>query len=184
MFPLGGAEVSVGVTLFRGEDGRDSGDALLQVAAGISWGFVVPRHRGPDAPPRGFLSHNVGFRAATFRRHAYRTDLGFSLGWWVRTLHRRFGYEVVRLRRLDGARHGWLVRAGWLEPPMTALWHVACDVPQWWRFARVAGVPVGRRTLLLPLVVPMSALARGSEMFGMLRTITSPAEMKRFAESS
>lgn len=209
-----GADVSAGVTLFRGDDGRDPADPLLQVAAAISWGFVVPRGGGPDAPPAGFLSHNVGFRAATFREHAYRTDLGrtcagsllfaslrdagvrmvleprqrvahvFALDWWVRSLHRRFGYEVMRLRRLDGARYGWLARTGWLEPPTTALWHALLDVPQWWRFARVAGIPFGRRTLLLPLVVPMSVLARGSEMLGMLRTIASPADMKRFAESN
>lgn len=206
----GGADVSAGVTLFRGENGRISADPVLQVAAAISWGFVVPRRGGPDAPPDGFLSHNVGFRAATFRRHAYRTDLGrtcagsflfaalraagarmvleprqrvahvFSLGWWVLRLHRRFGYEVLLLRRLDGAQG----RLGWLEPALTMLWHMAIDLPQWWRFARLAGVPLVRRVALLPLVPPMSLLARGGEMLGMVQTLAAPEAMKRFAESN
>lgn len=205
-----GADVSAGVTLFRGDDGRRPDDALLQVAAAISWGFVVPRQGGVESPPAGFLSHNVGFRAATFRRHAYRTDLGrtcagsflfadlraagarmvfeprqrvahvFSLGWWVLRLHRRFGHEVLLLRRWDTAH----TRLGWLEPPLTALWHVALDVPQWWRFGRVAGIPLRRRVALLPLVLPMSVLARGGEMIGMVQTLAAPDAMKRFAESN
>jgi glycosyltransferase involved in cell wall biosynthesis len=204
-----GADVSAGVTLFRGDDGRGPADPLLQVAAAISWGFVVPRGGDPDAPPAGFLSHNVGFRAATFRRHAYRTDLGrtcagsllfgslrdagvrmvleprqrvahvFSLGWWVLRLHRRFGYEVLLLRRLDGG-----ARLGWLEPPLTMAWHVALDLPQWWRFGRFAGIPVRRRVALLPLVLPLSVLARGGEMVGMVQTLAAPDAMKRFAESN
>ena len=206
----GGAEVSAGAPLFRGADGRGSGDPMLQVGAAISGGFVVPRRGDADAPPAGFLSHNVGFRAATFRRHAYRTDLGrtcagsflfaslrdagarmvleprqrvahvFSLGWWVLRLHRRFGYEVLLLRRMDDGS----TRLGWLEPPLTMLWHVALDVPQWWRFGRFAGIPVRRRMALLPLVLPMSLLARGGEMLGMVQTLAAPDAMKRFAESN
>lgn len=210
-----GADVSAGVTLFHGDDGRPSSDPLLQVAAGISWGFVVPRDGAPRDVPAGFLSHNVGFRAATFRRHAYRTDLGrtcagsvlfevlrasgarmifeprqrvahvFSLGWWVLRLHRRFGYEVLLLRRLDATRrHGWLDALGWLAAPLTTVWHVALDVPQWLRFARVAGVSRRRRVLLLPLVLPLSCLARGGELLGMVQTLASPNAMKRFAESN
>jgi glycosyltransferase involved in cell wall biosynthesis len=210
-----GAEVSVGITLFRGEDGREPGHPLLQAAASISWGFVVPHGAVADAPPAGFLSHNVGFRAATFRRHAYRTDLGrtcagsllfvalrasgarivftprqrvahvFSLSWWVLRLHRRFGYEVILLRRLaETRRHGWLARLRWLEPPLTALWHVALDVPQWRRFSRASGLSPARRVLVLPVVVAMSLLARGGEMIGMLQTISAPDAMKRFAESN
>jgi glycosyltransferase involved in cell wall biosynthesis len=210
-----GAEVSAGVTLFRGDDGRPPSDPLLQAAAAISWGFVLPRSAAPDAPLVGFLSHNVGFRTAVFRRHAYRTDLGrtcagsflfedlraagarmafepgqrvahvFSLRWWVLRLHRRFGYEVMLLRRLAGTqRHGWLTALGWLEPPLTMVWHMALDVPQWWRFGRVAGASAARRVLLLPLVIALSLLARGSEMLGMLQTRAAPEAMKRFAESN
>jgi glycosyltransferase involved in cell wall biosynthesis len=210
-----GADVSAGVTLFRGDDGRPPSDPMLQVAAAISWGFVLPRGTAPDAPPAGFLSHNVGFRTATFRRHAYRTDLGrtcagsflfadlrasgarivfepgqrvahvFSFRWWVLRLHRRFGYEVMLLRRLAGTeQHAWLKALGWLEPPLTMLWHMALDLPQWWRFAGVAGASAARRALLLPLVVPLSFCARGGELLGMLQTRAAPEEMKRFAESN
>jgi glycosyltransferase involved in cell wall biosynthesis len=211
----GGADVSAGVTLFRGDDGRAPSSPMMQVAAAISWGFVLPRGTAADAPPTAFLSHNVGFRAATFRRHAYRTDLGrtcagsflfadlraagarmvfvpkqrvahvFTFSWWVLRLHRRFGYEVMLLRRLEGTqRHGWLTRARWLEPLLTMLWHMVLDVPQWWRFAPVAGVSPARRVLLLPLVVVLSFCARGGEMLGMLQTLAAPEEMKRFAESN
>ena len=174
----------------------------------------MPRSGG-SGEPAGFLSHNVGFRAETFRRHAYRTDLGrtcagsslfetlrasgtrmafvprqrvahaFTLDWWVRRLHRRFGYELFQLRRLEGTRrHAWLSRLGWLEPPLTMLWHVALDAPQWLRFGRIAGLSAGRRLVLLPVVLGMSALARGGEMVGMLQTIAAPDDMKRFAESN
>lgn len=211
-----GADVSAGVTLFCDERRMTPDHALMQVAASISWGFVVggaSDARGVVAA--GFLSHNVGFRAATFARHPYRTDLGrtcagsflyaslvesgarivfqpaqrvahrFSLGWWVLRLHRRFGYEVLLLRRLDASRrHGWLDAVKPLEPVLTMLWHMVLDVPRWLRFGRILGVPAGRRLLLLPVVGAMSFLARGGEMVGMVQTIASPDAMKRFAESN
>ena len=212
----GGADVSAGVTLFCDERGRKPDHPLMQVAASISWGFVVGSGRDARVvAPAGFLSHNVGFRAATFARHPYRTDLGrtcagsflygslvesgarivfqpgqrvahrFSLGWWVLRLHRRFGYEVLLLRRLDvKGQHGWLDAVKLLEPILTMLWHMALDVPRWLRFGRILGVPAGRRVLLLPVVGVMSLLARGGEMVGMVQTIASPEAMKRFAESN
>ena len=213
-----GADVSAGVTLFRGDDGMEPSHPLMQVAASISWGFVVGAAGAGAARtvvPTGFLSHNVGFRAETFRRHPYRTDLGrtcagsflyeelraagarivlqpsqraahvFSFAWWVLRLHRRFGYEVFLLRRLDGTRrHAWLDAIRVLEPALTMLWHVTLDVPRWLRFGRVLGVSAGRRVLLLPVVVVMSLLARGGEMIGMVQTIAAPEAMKRFAESN
>ena len=211
-----GADVSAGVTLFRGDAGLEPGHPLMQVAASISWGFVVGSARARRTiVPAGFLSHNVGFRAETFRCHPYRTDLGrtcagtflyeelrasgarivlqpsqrvahaFSLAWWLLRLHRRFGYEVFLLRRLDGTRrHGWLDAIRMLEPVLTMLWHVTLDVPRWLRFGRVLGVSAGRRALLLPAVVVMSLLARGGEMIGMVQTIATPQAMKRFAESN
>jgi glycosyltransferase involved in cell wall biosynthesis len=129
-----GADAVAGLSLFRSDSGFGPYAAAMEAAASISWGFVVggqTRARSPRA--RGFLSHNVGFRAETFRRHPYRTDLGrtcagsflyrtltqsgativlqpaqrvahtFSLRWWLSRLHVRFGYEVYLLRRLNDA---------------------------------------------------------------------------------
>lgn len=211
-----GADVAAGLTLFRGENGRAPDDAWMQVAASISWGFMVGDVIDERTViPRGFLSHNVGFRADTFRRHQYRTDLGrtcagsflykeliasgakislqpsqrvahsFSLRWWITRLHKRFGYEVFLLRRLDGsAPRRWVAPLEAIEPLLTMLWHILLDVPQWLRFSRLLRISLRRRLLLLPVVIGMSVLARGGEMVGMYHTIAAPRAMKRFAESN
>jgi hypothetical protein len=63
-------------------------------------------------------------------------------------------------------------------------WHVLLDVPQWLRFSELLRVPLWRRLMLIPVVIGMSLLARGSEMIGMYQTIAAPEAMKRFAESN
>ena len=109
----------------------------------------------------------------------------FSLRWWVLRLHRRFGYEVFLLRRLDPADpKQWLLSVTLIEPLLTMVWHVLLDVPQWLRFSELLRVPLLRRLMLIPVVIGMSLLARGSEMIGMYQTIAAPAAMKRFAESN
>jgi hypothetical protein len=102
--------------------------AVLEAAASISWGFIA----GPPigGPARGFLSHNLGFRAGLFEHGGYRSDLGrtcagsflfsdwrargievyfqprqrvshaFNFRWWVSRLHVRFGHELYSLRRI------------------------------------------------------------------------------------
>ncbi len=125
----GGADAVAGLTLFRPEKGGRWPN-LTAVAASISWGFIVSR---PGGPPRGLLSHNLGFRRAAFEQIRYREDLGrtcagsflydellrqrlsirfqpdqrvqhvFTWGWWLKRLHVRFGYEVFLLRRLNPA---------------------------------------------------------------------------------
>jgi hypothetical protein len=129
-----GAEVVVGLSLFQGRSfGPDM--ALMQVATSVSKGFIIGKSKGDEGgqpyPAVGFLAHNVAFRADTFRRHQYRTDLGrpcappllyrsltkagvkialqprhravhqFSWRWWLVSYHFRLGYEVFLLRRLD-----------------------------------------------------------------------------------
>jgi len=123
----GGAAAVAGLTLFRSEKGGRLPN-LPTVAASISWGFIVGN---PGSPPRGFLSHNVGFRRSVFELIRYREDLGrtcagsilygelirnglsirfqpdqrvqhvFTWRWWLKRLHVRFGYEVFLLRRLN-----------------------------------------------------------------------------------
>jgi glycosyltransferase involved in cell wall biosynthesis len=130
----GGAEAVAGLTLFRPEKGT-RWPKLAAVAASISWGFIVGH---PGSPPRGFLSHNVGFRRSAFEQIRYREDLGrtcagsflydelarhglsmrfqpdqrvqhvFTWRWWLSRLHVRFGYEVFLLRRLNPS-----ARHGW-----------------------------------------------------------------------
>jgi hypothetical protein len=122
----GGAAAVAGITLFRQEKGSRFPN-VAAVAASISWGFIVG---SPGRPPRGFLSHNVGFRRSVFEQIRYREDLGrtcagsflydelmrnglsirfqpdqsvqhvFTWHWWLKRLHVRFGYEVFLLRRL------------------------------------------------------------------------------------
>jgi glycosyltransferase involved in cell wall biosynthesis len=209
-----GADVCCGITLFSSEDGRGSNHALMQVAASISWGFVVRRALDDKtAVPAGFLSHNVGFRTSVFRRHQYRTDLGRTCAGSllyealcdagariVLQPHQRVAHNfslrwwVFRLHRRFGYEVFMLRRlkpaAKWLplfkpvEPLLTMMWHVTLDIPQWLRFSRLLRVPRWRRLALLPAVVGMSVLARAGEMIGMYETIVMPAAMKRFAESN
>ncbi len=160
----GGATAVAGLTQFRPEKGPARFPGLLNIAASISWGFIVPQ---PGEAARGFLSHNFGIRRSAFERIRYREDLGrtcagsflyqdllrsgisvtfqpgqrvrhvFTWAWWVRRLHVRFGYEVYLLRRLNpSARYGWTQRLWLLEPAATMAWHVLLDVPQWFRFSQ------------------------------------------------
>jgi glycosyltransferase involved in cell wall biosynthesis len=129
-----GADVVVGPCLFRLDNGPGPDAALMQAAASISFGWVAGKSGDKQLPSvRGFLAHNVAFRADTFRRYRFRTDLGrtlappllyraltdagakiafqpeqqvshyFAWGWWLSKLHFRWGYEVFMLRRLDKA---------------------------------------------------------------------------------
>lgn len=209
-----GADALAGVSLFRDENNLlTSGNPILQTAASISWGFILPRREG--AMPNAFLSHNLGIRSEVFARHKYRTDLGrtcagsflynnlrdaeaavvfqpeqriahnFTFWWWLSRLHLRFGYEVYRLRRIDNKYPNKSVaKLGFLEPLVSFFWHVLLDVPQWFRFSRVLRLGNARKLSLLPLLVCMSCLARGAEMSGMYLTIMFPERMKKRAERS
>lgn len=173
-----------------------------------------PRTAG-EWTARGFLSHNLGIRTDQFNRIRYRTDLGrtcagnflhaalvedgarlvlqthqrvahaFTFNWWRTRLHVRFGYEVMRLRRLDPhAKVRWVRRLGLLEPLLTAAWHVLLDGPQWWRYSKALELGSAQRVAILPLVMALSLVARGAEMAGMYRTLIAAERMRRFAESN
>jgi hypothetical protein len=103
-------------------------------AASITWGWVVGKEIDPERHlpiPVGFMDHNFGLRADTFRRHQYNTMFGrlcgaplltksfldggarlvlqphqrvthyFAWGYWLKCLHFRYGYEVFMLRRMN-----------------------------------------------------------------------------------
>lgn len=109
----------------------------------------------------------------------------FSLRWWLLELHFRFGYEVFMLRRLDEKYpNRWILRVPLLEPVLTAIWQVLLDVPRWFRFGALAGVPLRRRLSILPLLLVMSVAARASEMAGMYSTIFAYKATRRWAETS
>lgn len=72
-----GADVVCGLGLFAEPGGRGPEHPLMQVAASVSWGWVVgPATDRGTIRVSGFASHNVGLRAERFRRHRYRTDVG------------------------------------------------------------------------------------------------------------
>jgi hypothetical protein len=207
----GGADVVAGMSLFR-TDRRGPDDAIMQVAASISWALLGTSAH-PDSDDVYFQSHNVAFRAAVVRAHPFRTDIrhrvagvflpaalkdagarlrfqpgqkvahSFDPGWWSR-LHARFGYEVYRLRREHAQwPHRWVRRTWILEPPLTAGWHALLDWPRWFVFGRLMGASLARRIALAPVLLAMSALARTTEMAGMYATMVAPERMKRFAAS-
>jgi glycosyltransferase involved in cell wall biosynthesis len=125
-----GADLTAGLTLFQSKYLKPD-NFLMQVAASVTWGFVVGGVHGSPLPATGFLSHNAGFNAKTLQNCFFRTDLGrtcagyflykafkksggkiilqpgqrvvhnFSFLWWLTRLHVRFGHEVFLLRRLD-----------------------------------------------------------------------------------
>jgi GT2 family glycosyltransferase len=207
-----GADVVAGMSLFR-TTSRGPDDALMQVAASISWGGLLGTSADPRAEDVAFQAHNVAFRAAVARAHPFRTDIrhrvagvflpaelksagarlrfqpaqkvahSFEPGWWFR-LHARFGYEVYVLRRThEDWPHRWVRRTWILEPPLTAGWHALLDWPRWFAFGGLMGASLPRRVALFPLLIAMSALARATEMAGMYATMVAPERMKRFAAS-
>jgi glycosyltransferase involved in cell wall biosynthesis len=125
-----GAEASAGLSMFYCDLKTPWPQWMLDVAASISWGFILGRRNERWIEPRGFLSHNIAFRRSVVEKHLYPEEFGrtcagsvlytrlvedgvkivlnprqrvyhaFSLRWWVGRLHVRFGYEVYRLRRL------------------------------------------------------------------------------------
>jgi glycosyltransferase involved in cell wall biosynthesis len=130
----GGGDVSIGLSLFKSATSWDWNLATRLAAASITWGWVVGKPLDPERNlpcPVGFMDHNFGLRADTFRRHRYNTTFGrlcgaplltrsfldsgaklvlqprqrvthyFSWWYWLKCLHFRYGYEVFMLRRLN-----------------------------------------------------------------------------------
>lgn len=203
-----GAEATCGPSLFRSGEPSTASRLWMQVAAAISWGFIL----GRDGKAKGFLSHNLGIRKSVFDRLKYRTDLGrtcagsflmdalrsagihprfvpaqrvahaFFLRWWATRLHVRFGHEVYLLY---GMGSGAVSRTANVLGPLRAFlappWHFVLDFPQWWRYSKTLGLPVLNRLAGLLLVIPLSLLARGAEGMGMLATVLAPRMMSEFA---
>ena len=162
---------------------------------------------------RGFMDHNLALRAAAYRRYPYREDQGrvcaspllfrtlerhgvalslhpkqqvvhyFAWLYWV-ALHFRYGYEVYQVRRLDPHYpNQWIARTGPFEGVVTLLWHVLLNQPRWLRFGKLRGYGRLHRVALLPVVVMLSLVANGAEMFGIYATMLRPVGMRRWAEA-
>ncbi|HUA86381.1 MAG TPA: glycosyltransferase [Bryobacteraceae bacterium] len=204
-----GADVVAGVTLFRPENASVSFAGLLTAAASVSWGFVAgDAARGFLSHNVGF--RRSAFERIRYREDLGRTCAGsflydaargaglairfqsgqrvrhvFTWRWWLTRLHVRFGYEVFLLRRLNpSARHAWIQRLSLVEPLATMAWHMALDIPQWFRFSRQLGWSWSRRIAYLPCVCAVSIPARSAEAFGMYSTIFDEERMRRFALSN
>lgn len=107
-----------------------------------------------------------------------------SFRWWIMELHRRYGYETLLLRRLDlDSPHRWVSRVKIVEPLLTWIWRVVLDLPQWLKHSYFLGLGGVRRILATPLVLAMSALARGGEMLGAYAAMLDPEGMKQFTAS-
>lgn len=207
----GGADVTVGPSLFKSADGYEHWRPSRQAAASITWGWVVGRRPGQAA---GFMDHNVAMRAEVARADRYRTEFGRVVAspllyrtlanagrrielrpaqqvvhyhdwrYWLTSLHFRYGHEVYRLRRLDpDYPNQWIARTGPLEGLVTWGWHVLLDLPRWQRYSSRLGLPMRRRVGLLPLVVGLSVVARGMEGMGLYATMIAPERMERWARS-
>ena len=108
----------------------------------------------------------------------------FAWGYWLKCLHFRYGYEVYMLRRLDKKYpNQWIAGIKILEPVITMMWHMALDVPRWFRVSRLLALHPVRRVLILPVVLVLSCVARGTEMIGMYSTMVASESMRKWAES-
>jgi glycosyltransferase involved in cell wall biosynthesis len=207
-----GADLVAGVSLFRYGDGSPDRFGLLTAASSVSWGFIAgdaPQSaRGFLSHNVGF--RRSAFERIRYREDLGRTCAGsflyeaavrsglnirfqsdqralhtFTWRWWITRLHTRFGYEIFLLRRLNpSAQHAWTRHLSLVEPLATMAWHVALDLPQWFRYSKHFGWRWPRRVAYLPQVCAVSILARSAEAFGMYSTIVNQERMRRFALSN
>jgi hypothetical protein len=197
------AEIASGLTQleWHGKFGPDS--ALMLAIGSISWGGILGA-----SGILGFHANNCGFKADLKRVAWYRAGLlracaaeelfrawtaagarakfqseqrvvhAFSLGWWA-GMHARSGRESIELRRMfTDWPHQWVRQTGPLEPVLTALWRIANDPGQWFRYTKAAGVSSVKRFLYLPVLVGASLATRGVEMIGGYRCLLSHRRLR------
>lgn len=111
-----------------------------------------------------------------------RTRHDFTWKWWLLKHRFRAGWETYLFRQIDEA-HDYnrsLARLSLIAPLVTKLWHVCLDVPQWFRYSRAIDLPWWQRAGLLPVLLLMSLLARGTEMLGMYAALIAPRQTERW----
>jgi glycosyltransferase involved in cell wall biosynthesis len=147
----GGADVSVGLSLFQDADGWTSKSIFRQMAVSCTFGYILGPQSKDGVEVRGFMDHNVALKANILGNQKYRTDFGRVLaspllfrdlqrqghrirltggqavvhhfGWiyWVHKLNFRYGYEVYRLRRLDPHYPNPWIRKTWIAEPLVTM---------------------------------------------------------------
>jgi glycosyltransferase involved in cell wall biosynthesis len=78
-----GADVVVGISLFKQSHSWKADTATRQAAASITWGWVLGKGESRLEGlclAAGFMDHNVAFRREILEKVRYRTDLGRILG--------------------------------------------------------------------------------------------------------
>jgi hypothetical protein len=74
-----GADVTIGMSLFKVSNSWRSDSASRLAAASITWGWIIGKKLDPLSHlpvPVGFMDHNVAFRTEIFRRYPPRLDNG------------------------------------------------------------------------------------------------------------
>ena len=78
-----GADVSIGLSLFKSADNWEWNRATRLAAASITWGWVVGKDIDPSRnlpKPVGFMDHNFGLSVGRFQQHQYNTQFGRLCG--------------------------------------------------------------------------------------------------------
>jgi glycosyltransferase involved in cell wall biosynthesis len=78
-----GADVSIGLSLFKGAGSWEWNRATRLAAASVTWGWVIGKEIDSlrkIPKPVGFMDHNFGLRTETFRQHQYNTQFGRLCG--------------------------------------------------------------------------------------------------------
>lgn len=126
-----GADVTVGITLFRSHRGLEPHTARMRSVASITFGWIIGKRSATETfPAVGWQSNNVAFRTDVFHQYYYETEYGRTLSpsllyrkmtddgrkivlepqqqvlhvfslYWWHRVHFRYGYEIYWLRRLD-----------------------------------------------------------------------------------
>ena len=129
-----GADASAGASLFNKRGGIRMGphSPVMLACASQTWGWVLGRKGAGGIPKaRGFMDHNIGFRADVIKHNDYETRYGrvlsssilfadlvekghkvvitpgqeaahvFYWSYWLVGLHVRYGHETWALRRED-----------------------------------------------------------------------------------
>jgi glycosyltransferase involved in cell wall biosynthesis len=207
-----GADISVGISTFRGANGRGLIPFLILALSAVAWGWVIGRRSGNTYTVNGFHGHNVAFRARSFHRLKFRDDLGRSAGSLLLyqrsrdaglefvlqprqrgthsfslagllAFHVFVGYEIMTARRLNSRLpNGWTSHTGFLQPLVCFAMHSIFDVPQSYRYATLMGLGPARRWGFVCVAGLLSLPCRAIQSISMYITMLAPRRMRRWSE--
>jgi hypothetical protein len=209
-----GADVSVGISKFKGSDGSGLTSFILLATSAIGWGWVIGRRNGDTYSVNGFNGHNVAFRADAFKRLMFREDLGrtsasmllyekareaglifalqseqqgthsFSLR-GILDFNVLVGYEILTARKLNpNLPNGWTSRTGILAPLICLVLHSMFDIPQAYRYASVLGLGPIKKLGFVFVAGVLSIASRFLQAISMYATMLAPKQMRQRAENA